>query len=337
MCSSCNQPTCTEPSKCFEARFTFGFNDDKTMIVGSLDGVPFIPLPMREAVRANETNTALKYSQENKSLVFENEKFKNGQGVANYITVAEILSGADISQLGGVGPMVEGGLASVIVVDDQLQLVFQVPEPVQLNELSEGFIAYVPEPVSGSHYKIIKPAPGGTTDSLLVGHPDGSIEFAVPITSPIIVPLNTLTSNGEFSGTPAVTPGNDWGYQTMGTTQVITNTSGSEVEVTLRFRWSFQNAATRSGVYCRLINGGSDYQQNFVEGISNIKQEGYPGGAAAFTCILAPNQKCQFEFGGWADDDNAPWVLTIGSTNEDGTGTPVEVAVPPVITIRRQI
>lgn len=335
-CNNCNQPTCQKRSDCYEARLSLGLNDDKTRIVGSIDGVAIVPIPIKEAVKASESNTTLKYNEDTKSIVFENERYKNSQGAADILTVAQILSGATLSQIGGVDGLVNGGLASVIQVGNNLVLTTEIPTPVQVGELSEGFIAYVPDPISGSRYKTIKPAPGGTSDSLLIGHPNGSIEFVVPITSPIIVPLDTLTNDGEFSGTPGTTPGNDWGYQTMGTTQVVANTSGSEVEVTLKFRYSFQNSAARSGVYCSLINGGADYKTTFVEGISNLKQEGYPGGMGEFTCILAPNQKCQFEFGGWADDDGA-WVLTIGSTNENGSGTPTEVAVPPVITVRRQV
>lgn len=334
MCSNCSQPTCQQPNNCYEARFSIGLNDAKTMIVGSLDGVPFVPFSMKDAVRANETNTALRYDQENDALVFENERFKNGNGSADFVTVAQILSGAQIAQLGGVGNFVEGGLASVVRNGSNLELSFEIPEPVADNELSEGFIAYVPSPVSGSRYKTIKPAPGGSTDSLLVGHPDGSIEFVVPITSPILVPLNTLTSNGLFSGAPAVSSGT-FRYQTMGTTQVVINTSGSQVEVELSFRYSLQTGASRNGVYCRLINGGSDYQQNFVEGVANIKQEGYPGGQGRFRCILAPNQKCQFEFGAW-ESAAGNMVITIGSTNEVA-GVATEVAVPPVITVRRQV
>jgi hypothetical protein len=336
MCSNCNQPSCNTPNSCYEARLSLGLNDDKTMIVGTLDGLPIIPIPLKQAIRANETNTTLKWDDDNKMLVYQNERFKNDQGSADFVSAAQILSGAQLSQIGGIDALVEGGLASVIREGNELVLTFEVPQPVANNELSEGFIAYVPEPVSGSRYKIIKPAPGGDSDTLLVGHPNGSIEFVVPITSPLLVPLNTLTSNGEFSGVPAVHPGNDWGYQTMGTTQVVTNTSGSDVEVTLRFRYSMQTAGTRNGVYCTLINGGSDFKTTFIEGVTNLKQEGYPGGMGQFSVILEPNQKCQFEFGGWSDDDGA-WELTIGSTNENGTGTPTEVAVPPTITIRRQV
>lgn len=334
-CNSCNQPTCTEPNRCYEARLSLGLNDAKTMIVGKLDGVPIIPINLREAMRANETNTSLKYDEESKSLVFENEKFENGKGVADYVPVSEIFSGADLSQLGGVDSLVEGGLASVIAVDGKLRLVFDVPEPVQVGEVSEGFITYVPDPIAGSRYKTIKPAPGGTSDSLLVGHPNGSVEFAVPIVSPLLVPLQSLTGQGKFSGAPATAHGN-WRYQSMGTTDVVTNTSGSQIEVTLSFRYSLQSAATRNGVYCRLVNGGADYKTTFVEGVTSLKQEGYPGGFGQFTVVLAPNQKCQFEFGAW-EDGTGNMTITIGSTDEDGSGNSVETAYPPVITLRRQI
>lgn len=331
-CQTCKQPSCQTPNACYEARLSLGFSTDKTMIVGKLDGVPIIPLRLPAVIHANETNTNLKYDTKNKTLVFENEKYKNKNGSADSIPVAQLLAGANLNQLDGVAALSNGGLASVAVVDNVLTLIFEVPEPVQANELPGGFVAYVPDPIDGgSRYKIIKPAPGGTTDSLLIGHPNGSIEFAVPLTSPLLVPVNTLTSNGVFSGAPAVSSGS-WRYQAMGSTQVVTNTSGSQVEVELFFRYSMQVASgTRNGVYCRLVNGGSDFQTSFVEGVSNIKQEGYPGGTGRFRCLLAPNQKCQFEFGGF-ENAAGTMTLTIGQIDESGG-----VAVPPVITIRRQI
>jgi hypothetical protein len=325
---SCNRCGNNHTSdKCYEARLSLGFDDNQTMIVGTLDGVPIIPLRLKSAVQKNETNTNLKYDQNAKALIFENERYKNGDGAVDSVLISQLLSGAQLSQLGGVGGFIEGGLASII--DGALS--FDVPEPVQTNELASGFVAYVPSPISGSRYKIVKPAPGGDSDTLLVGHPNGSIEFAVPLPAPIAMPVANMTGSGVFSGAPAVNSGSFY-YQTMGTTDVITNTSGSDVEVELFFRYGMPApSGGRRGVYCNLVNGGTDFQTHFVEGITNIKSEGSIGGNARFRCILSPNQKCQFEFGGWANASGT-MTLTIGSINEGG-----ETAVSPVITQRRMI
>lgn len=331
MCYRCQNSSCPSPSSCDEARLSLGFDDKLSMIVGSMDGVPIVPLRLATVVKKLETNTTLKWDPQKKAIVFENEKFKKGEGSADQVLAADIASAIDVSDITGVGSMIEGGLASIALVDDQLQLVFQVPEPVSANEISQGFITYVENITEGSHYRIIKPTPGGTIDTLLIGHPNGSIEFAVPITSPIIVPLSSLTGNGEFTGAPAVSGTGTWKYQTMGTTQTVANTSKSEVEVELFFRHAISAATGRRGVYCKLVNGGTDFQTTFTEGVTSLKQETSAGGEASFRCILAPGEKCQFEFGIW-ETAAGNMTATIGSIDEDG-----EHAVPPVITVRRQI
>lgn len=290
---------------------------------------------MIDAVRANETNTTLKYDSARRMLVFENERSKNGQGSADYVTTREILSGAAISEIGGVNILVEGGLASVIKTPEgALEVLFSIPNPVGVGETPTGFISYVPNPADGVHYKRIQPDPGGTSDTLLIGHPNGSVEFASPIASPLLIPVASLTSGGAFSGVPSVSSGT-WRYQQMGESQIITNTSGSIVEVELDMRWSMQTAGTRSGFYALLVNGGTDYKQTFVEGQSNIKREGYPGGQGNWKVTLNPGQRCQFRFGGWTNA-SGNMVITVGSVNETA-GATVQTVYQPVITIRRLV
>lgn len=329
-CTSCSQ----DPCKCTEARLSLALSQDKLYIIGSLDGVYIKPIPLVSAIKVGETDTALKYDPEKKSLVYENEKYKNNKGSANFITSKQILSGSSIVDLGDVEPYVQGGLASIAEIDEQLVLQFAIPSLVSVEELSSGFITYVEEPLDGNHYKRVAPDTGGESDSVLIGHPNGSIEFTTPIVSPLLVPVANLTSAGKFSGTPAVSSGT-WRYQQLGESQIIQNTSGSNIEVKLRFRYSLQTAGTRSGVYASLVNGGSDFQLTFVEGLSNIKQEGYPGGVGEWSVKLEPNQKCQFRFGAWTNASGS-MVATIGSVDESA-GATIQTVYEPTITIRRLI
>lgn len=331
-CNKCRYNNCS--GNCQEARLSLGLDPVQENIVGSLDGVYIKPISIKSAVKKNETNTALKYDPSIRSLVFQNEKFIKGEGSADYITTRELLSGADISEIGNIGPLVVGGLASIAEIDDALRLQFNVPIPVGVSETSTGFITYVPNPVDGVYYKRIQPDIGGSSDTVLIGHPDGSVEFASPINSPVLIPTSNLTSNGNFSGTPSTSSGN-WRYQQMGQSQVITNTSGSKVEVELSLSWSMQTAGSRSGFYAELVNAGSDYKTTFVQGQPNIKQEGYPGGQGSWKVTLTPNQRVQFRFGAWTNAAGNMQV-TVGSVNESG-GTPTNTVYQPVISIRRII
>lgn len=331
----CGRNNCSgsQDEKCFESRLSLGINQDKSAIVGSLDRQSIKPIALRPAVQANETITSLKYDPDKKALVYNNERAQREGGTPDYIESREVLSGALISQLGGVGNLVDGGIATVAIVDGELKLLFNVPTPIEVGETAGGFITYVVDPNDGiSHLKTIRPDSNGVDDSVLLGKADGSLEFSTPITSPILMPVAGLTSNGAFSGTPGVASGT-WRYQAMGTSPVISNTSGGKVEVTLRFRFSLVTAGGHSGVYCSLVNGGSDYQALFPEGVNNIKQEAYPGGIGQFSVLLAANQKCQFNIGAWTNAAGA-MEATIGSINES-SGTTVKTALPPVITIRR--
>lgn len=331
-CNSCGVSSCR--GACYEARLSLGLSSDYASIIGSLDGVYIKPIPLSLAVKANETNTSLKYDLSKRMLVYQNEKSKNGKGSPDFITTRELLSGSTLDEIGGVQALVDGGLASVIEVDDQLVLQFSIPQPVGIGENSSGFITYVSNPADGVHYKSIRPDPGGTSDTLLIGHPNGSVEFASPIVSPVLIPLASLTSNGAFSGVPSVSSG-VWRYQQMGQSQVITNTSGSVVEVELTLGWSMQTAGTRSGFYASLVNGGSDYKTTFVQGQTNIKQEGYPGGRGSWKVTLNPGERCQFLFGGWTNAAGN-MVITVGSVDE-AAGVTKQTVYQPIITVKRLI
>jgi len=333
-CNTCNKVTCNG-SKCYEARLSLGLDAKKENIIGSLDGIYIKPVSIKDVVAAHETSTTLKYDPSIRSLVFQNENFKKGKGTADFVSTRDILSGADISEIGNIAQLVEGGLASVARLDDDtLQLQFSVPIPVGISEVSTGFITYVEDPVDGVHYKRIQPDIGGPSDTVLIGHPDGTVEFSSPIDSPVLIPLDNLTSEGKFNGTPSTSSGS-WRYQQMGQSQVITNTSGSKVEVELNLRWSMQTSGTRSGFYATLVNAGSDYKTTFVEGASNIKQEGYPGGQGSWRVVLEPNQRCQFRFGGWTNN-TGNMVVTVGSVDESA-GVTAQTVYQPTISIRRLI
>lgn len=333
-CNSCGSPT-HATNKCYEARLTLAFDANYKTLIGSLDGMYIKPLSLKPMVQANETNTVLKFDPVKRVLIFENERARNGKGPADQVTSKEIISGADLSELGSVQPLAESALASVAAIDDQLQLQFIIPTTVESGEVSSGFLTFVPNPNDGkSFYRLVRPDLSGDVDTLLVGHPDGSIEFVVPITSPVLVPISNLTSNGAFSGTPGVSSGT-WRYQQLGQSQVITNDSGSRVEVELFFRASLQTAGTRSGVYATLVNGGSDYQTVFAEGETTLKQEGYPGVQGRFKCILEPNQRCQFRFGAWTNASGS-MVATVGSVDESA-GVTIQKVQQPVISVKRLI
>lgn len=334
-CTSCNSASHTT-DKCYEARLALGLSNSKSQIIGSIDGVYIKPVDLKAGVQASETNTSLRYDPVNRLLIYEGERFKNGNGTSDQISAQELLAGADISVVGGVQAMVDGGLASSAIIDGRLQVQFEVPTPVEAGEVTGGFVTYVQDPNNGtSYYRLIRPDLSGTSDTVLVGHPNGEMEFALPIDSPILVPIANLTTSGHFSGTPSVSAGT-WRYQQMGQSQIITNAFGSKVEVALNLRWSMQTAGTRSGFYASLVSGGADYKSTFTDGSSNQKQEGYPGGTGNWVVTLEPNQRCQFNFGGWTNAAGS-MSITVGSYSEDGTGTPINDVQQPIITIRRLI
>lgn len=320
-------PTCYT-----ESRLQLGLKEDYSAIVGSLDRVSIQPIPLDKAVKANETRTSLRYDPELRALIYVGESAKRTGGSPDYIEARELLSGATIEELGGVGDLGAGGIPVVALVDGQLTVVGVAPAPIETGEVSGGFLTYVAEPNDGlSHVRLLRPDTNGANDSLLLGRPDGSLEFAPPIVSPLVVPVDTLTSSGIFTGAPAVATGG-YRYQTMGTTQVVSNTSGSPVEVTLNFYFALVTAGSHNGVYAKLVNGGSDFKTTFINGANNVKQEGYPGGYAEFRVVLAPNEKCSIEFGAWTDGDSGNIEATIGSSDEAG-----KTAYAPTISIRRLI
>lgn len=321
--------------KCYEARLSLGLKSGNRYLIGSIDGQYIKPVDLKPAVEQLETNTALKYDPNRRGLVFENERNRKGQGAADFISTREVLAGSSLGELGGVETLIEKGLANVAIIDGQLQLQFTVPTPVEFGELTSGFIAFVGNPNDGkSHYRLITPSVSGSTDTVLIGHPDGSVEFANPINSPITIETTSLTSSGAFSGTPGVSSGN-WRYQEMGTSQVITNTSGSKVEVVLELRWSMQTTGSRSGFYATLVNGGSDYKTTFVSGLTNEKQEGYPGGQGRWVVTLEPNQRCQLKFGAWTNA-TGNMTVTLGSVSENA-GNTVQSVQKPTIYIKRLV
>jgi len=292
------------------------------------------PIQLRPAFEALESTTALKYNPDVRSLVFENERSVKGKGSPDYVSSREILGGAILPELGGVGQLVDTGLASVWRNGDDLELQFVVPTPLETGEASTGFLTYVANPnTDGRNFKLIQPDTGGQ-DSIFIGRSDGSTKFEAAMASPVTVPLTELINDtGVFSGTPSVngTTDTNYRYQTMGTSQVITNTTSSKVEVELSFRISLSAAAGHTGVYCKLNNGGSDYKTTFAEGGTNIKTEVSLGGQVSYVATLLPNQRAQFEFGVWANQpDNITAV--IGSLSEGGN----QVSLP-VINIRRII
>jgi hypothetical protein len=322
-------------AQCYEARLSLGVNTSKTQIQGSLDRVSIKPIPIQPFVQANETTTTLKYDPDKRSLVYQGEPTGKRGASANYVKSSEILSGSDISELGGVGALTQGGIGLATLTDNELRLLFSVPSPVEVGESSGGFITYVAKPNDGKSFlRTIQPELGGNSDSVLIGHPDGSLEFSTPLASPLRVSLSDLTGSGHFAGNPSKASGS-WRYQQMGTSQTVSNTSGSRVAVTLNFRYSLETAGAHSGVYASLANNGADYQTRFIGGRSDSKQEGYPGGYAEFTCVLDANQKCQFLFGAWTDAAGN-MVVTIGSIDEDG-GDTIYTVNPPTISIRRLV
>lgn len=334
-CQSCQSSTPkTSCSSCYEARLWLGLDNDNRSIIGTLDGIPIQPIPLKPAFQTLESTTSLKYDPDVRSLVFENERSIKGIGSPDYVSSREILGGAILPEIGGVGQMVESGLASVWRTDDDLELQFVVPTPLESGESGAGFLTYVASPnTPGHNYKLIQPDTGGQ-DSIFIGRSDGSTKFEAPISTPLTVAATALVNGtGIFNGAPSVngTTDTNYRYQTMGTSQVVTNTSGSKVEVELAFRISLSAAAGHTGVYARLINGGSDYKTTFAEGGSNIKTELSLGGQVKYTVALSPNQRAQFEFGIWA---NQPGNITavIGSLTESGN----QVSLP-VINIRRII
>jgi len=329
-CQNCQSPN----ASCYEARLWLGLDNNNRSIIGTLDGQPIQPIELRPAFQALESTTALKYDPDVRSLVFENERSIKGAGAPDYVSSREILSGAILPEIGGVGQMVDTGLASVWRNGDDLELQFIVPTPLETGESGAGFLTYVANPnTPGQNFKLIQPDTGGQ-DSIFLGRSDGSTKFEAPIASPVTVAVTELINDtGIFSGAPSVngTTDTNYRYQTMGTSQVITNTSGSKVEVELTFRISLSAAAGHTGVYCKLNNGGSDYKTTFAEGGSNVKTEVSLGGQVSYSVTLLPNQRAQFEFGVWA---NQPGNITavIGSLSEGGN----QVSLP-VINIRRII
>lgn len=323
------------PQNHYEARLLLSLDNKNRRLIGTLDGVSITPVDLRPALEALETTTALKYSQDDRSLVFQNERSIKGEGPADYVTSREILSGAILTEIGGVGGFTDGGLASVSADNNgDLSLEFVVPTPVEVGESSNGFLTYVREPLEGnSHYRIITPNTGTANDTVLIGHPNGSVEFATPVASPVLWALSNLVGNGYYSGAPATSGSTDtnFKYHELGTSQVITNGSGSRVLVTLSYRFSITAAASRLGTYATLVNGGSDYKTTFVEGGSNVKTETGQGGEVSYKVVLDPNQRVQFKIGAW--ENQAGNITTvIGSTDEGGY-----TARPPVITIERII
>lgn len=334
MCVSCG-PNNVQNDQCFEARLSLGLKQDKSAIVGSLDRRSITPIPLKPAVQANETITTLRYDADKRGIVYAGEGAKRLNGSNDFISSRDILSGADISELGGVGRLVNGGIPTVRVVDNELVLEFTVPDPIQAGEVSSGFITYVANPNGTSgNLKTIRPDTNSTADSILVGRADGSIEFSAPITSPILVATSRLTAGGNFSGAPSVASGT-WRYQSMGLSEVVSNTSGSTVEVTLSMYYSLTTAGSRSGMYCRLTNGGADYKTTFIEGVTELRHESYPGGYAEFSVTLAPNEKCQFNFGAWTNAAGNMEVL-LGGLHETA-GAQQKIVYRPTVKIKRSI
>lgn len=334
-CNSCQSPRCATPNNCYEARIALGLDSQSRRLIGSIDGIHIRPVDLKPAVNTLESNTSLKWDPVLQAIVYRNERSISGNASPDQISTRDILSGADLSEIGGVQPLVEGGMTWGIVKDNRLQLVSEVPLPVQAGETTGGMVAYVANPNNGqSFYRLIRPDLTGSVDTVLIGHPNGDMEFVPPIASPQVMDVTQLTSDGRFTGTPATSSGT-WRYQQMGQTSIITNNSGSQVKVTLEVRWSMQTAGSRSGFYASLVSGGSDYQTEFVSGLSNEKQEGYPGGSGRWTAILSPNQRCQFRFGAWTNAAGSMDV-TVGSISENAGSTVYQVQ-PPAIYIERLI
>lgn len=328
-CNSCGSPRCATPNNCYEARLALGLDSQNRRIIGSIDGVHITPVDLKPAVSALESNTSLKWDPNLRAIVYRNEKSVSGNGSPDQISARDILSGTNLSEIGGVLPLVQGGMVWGVIQDDRMQLLSEVPLPVEAGETTGGLVTYVPDPNNDtSFYRLIRPDITGTVDTILVGHPDGGMEFVAPIASPVMMEVSQLTSDGRFNGSPSTSSGT-WRYQQMGQTSIITNNSGSSVKVTLELRWSMQTTGTRSGFYASLVNGGSDYQTEFVSGLTNEKQEGYPGGQGRWTAVLLPNQRCQFRFGGWTNA-SGNMDITVGSISESAGSAVYQVQVPAI-------
>src|SRR5690606_16772900 len=133
-------------NQCYEARLSIGLGPDDITLIGQIDGMYFKPVDLRPAVLSAESNTVLKYNSDKRSLVYENERFKKGKGAADFISTRELLAGSRLSELGGIEPLVDKGLASAAIIDNELQLKFEVPTPVEFGELVSGFVTYVDNP-----------------------------------------------------------------------------------------------------------------------------------------------------------------------------------------------
>lgn len=321
-CKDC-KPSKAYPTRtaCEESQLNLGISQDGTMIVGSFNGVPISPIRLERAVDTLETVTSIEFDAEENAIAFHDEA-----GDTTLIPISQILANASIEELSGIDDLSPGGLASVVERNGTLMMTFEVPPILPSSQQAQGFVAYVPNVAPGEpHYKLIAPETG-TSNSVMVGRPNGRIEFAPAISSPRNG--SEFDNNGRFSGTPAVdTSGVK--RSRMGSFPVITNTDASPVEVEFELFMQFADDGPQ-GAYARLENNGSDYVTQFFEGLNAIDRPLGRGGMAKWTLVLGPGQSASIVFGVWSQGQSVNCVIG----NFRG-GSPSSVLVPPVAKVRR--
>lgn len=310
-CSNCKEQKCVgctdsykipNRNSCEESKLNLGLSQDGSMLVGALNGVPISPVRLDMAVDNLETVTEMYFSPEQNGIVFVNE-----DGNENIITIAEILNNATIEEIAGIGDLEEGGLASVVRRDGILQLTLEVPPILPSSQNAQGFVVYVPNVGPGEpHYKLIAPQ-SGASNSVMVGSPDGSIQFVQAISSPRPLNGNNMDDGGTFSGTPAVST-NGVVRSRMGNAMDIVNSDPNPIEVSLEFFMQF-TADGAQGAYARLESGGGNFVTDFVEGVNGIDRPLGRGGYGKWTVVLGPGQAARFVFGVWSAGQSVNCVI----------------------------
>lgn len=321
-CNDC-KPSKRYPTRsaCEESQLNLGLSQDGTMIVGSFNGIPISPIRLERAVDTLETVTSINFDTEENAIAFHDEA-----GDITLIPISQILSNASIEELSGIDDLSPGGLASVVERNGVLMMTFEVPPLLPSGQQAQGFVVYVPNVAPGEpHYKLIAPETG-TSNSVMVGRPDGRIEFASAISSPRNG--SEFDNDGRFTGTPAVSTSGVLRSR-MGEFPVITNTDASPVEVEFEFFMQFA-ADGPQGAYARLVNEGSDYVTQFFEGANAIDRPLGRAGMAKWNAVLGPGQSAKIVFGVWSQSQSVDCV--IGNFR---TGAPSSVLIPPIAKVRR--
>lgn len=303
-------------SPCEESVLNLGLSQDGTMIVGSINGIPISPVRLEPAVKNLETVTQFYFSPDENGIVFIDE-----DGNESIVTINQILSNSSIEELAGIDDLEAGGLASVIESEGSLALTFSVPPLLPSGQIAQGFVVYVPNVGPGEpHYKLIAPQVG-PNNSVMIGSPDGSIQFAPMIPSPLVLNGSHLDDGGTFNGTPAVATGGVVRSR-MGQAMDITNNDPNPIQVDLELYMQFTSDGAH-GAYARLESGGSNYASNLVEGVNGIDRILGRGSQGKWSTILAPGQVARFVFGVWSTGASVNCVIGNFTTGSPRVINPV--------------